>query len=443
MMTPPIPANEAERLDALQRYRIMDTDPEEGFDELTRLAAYICDTPIALVSLIDEHRQWFKSKVGLEATETPREMAFCAHAIVQSDRLLVVPNALEDQRFATNPLVTSAPNIRFYAGTPLVTPDGYALGTLCAIDRVERQLSDRQLDALRSLGKQAISQLELRLQLRQLQQTQAQLIQTEKMSALGQLVAGVAHEINNPINFIGGNITHLDRYTQELLSLIHAYQQHYPHPPQSLQERIEELDLDFLREDLQNLLTSAQKGSDRIKGLVLSLRNFSRLDEAPLKQVDIHEGIDSTLAVLQHRLQETPARPAISVGCNYSKLPPIQCYPAQLNQVFMNLLNNAIDSLEEHSGNLKTIQIWTETLDNERIAIHIADTGTGIPEAVRSRIFDPFFSTKPVGKGTGIGLSVSYEIVTQKHRGQLYCHSSPGQGTEFVIELPICPPVEH
>lgn len=440
MNTPPIPPNEAERLQALQRYRVLDTAAEEGFDELTRLAAYICDTPIALVSLVDQHRQWFKSKVGVDATETPRELAFCAHAIVQPNRLLVVPNALEDERFATNALVTSAPNIRFYAGTPLVTPDGYALGTLCAIDRVPRKLSPQQLAALQSLGKQVISQLELRLQLRHLRQTQAQLIQTEKMSALGQLVAGVAHEINNPINFIQGNIAHLDRYTQELLSLIKAYQQHYPHPPQSLQERIEDIDLDFLGEDLQNLLKSAYKGSDRIKGMVVSLRNFSRLDEAALKQVDIHQGIDSTLAVLQHRLQATPTRPAISVVCNYGKLPPVRCYPAQLNQVFLNLLTNAIDSLEEHSTNPKTIRICTETLENERIAIHIADTGTGIPEAVRSRIFDPFFTTKPVGKGTGIGLSVSYDIVTDKHGGQLYCHSSPGEGAEFVIELPISPP---
>ncbi|MEL6321955.1 MAG: GAF domain-containing protein, partial [Cyanobacteria bacterium J06626_14] len=278
--------NEAARLEALQRYRILDTTAEEAFDDLTQLAAYICGTPIALISLVDQHRQWFKSRVGLDATETPRELAFCAHAIHQPDDLLVVPNALEDERFATNPLVTSDPSIRFYAGAPLVTPDGQTLGTICAIDRIPRDLSPEQLDALRSLGRQVIAQLELKLQLENLRKTQAQLVHNEKMLALGKLTAGVAHEINNPVNFIHGNLTHLDFYTQDILSLINTYQQHCPNPPQAVQEAIEVMDLDFLIEDIPSLLKSLKVGSGRIRDIVHSMRNFSRLDEAEFKLAD-------------------------------------------------------------------------------------------------------------------------------------------------------------
>ena len=228
MKTPPIPGNEKERLQALKRYDILDTSAEEAFDDLTQLAAYICNTPIALVSLVDQNRQWFKSKVGLSVPETSRDVSFCAHAIEQPNETLVVPDTLKDERFATNPLVTSAPDIRFYAGTPLVTPDGHALGTLCTIDNVPRELSPQQLEALKALGRQVISQLELRLKLLHLQESQAQLIQNKKMSALGQLVAGIAHEINNPVNFIHGNLTHLSDYLQELMSIINAYQYHFP-----------------------------------------------------------------------------------------------------------------------------------------------------------------------------------------------------------------------
>jgi two-component system, NtrC family, sensor kinase len=443
MKIPPIPDNETQRLQALERYDILDTDTEEAFDHLTKLAAYICGTPIALITLVDRQRQWFKSKVGLEVTETPRDIAFCAYAIAEQDQLLVIPDTLEDERFTSNPLVTSDPNIRFYAGTPLITPDGYALGTLCAINTIPYHLSPEQLEALKMLGHQVISQLELRLQLHHLKQAQVRMIQTERMSALGQLVAGVAHEINNPVTFIHGNITYLNTYAQELLSLVQAYQEHVIQPSPAIQAKLDEIDLDFISKDLLKLLQSMQVGTDRISEIVLSLRNFSRLDEAGFKAVDIHEGINSALLLLQYRLQATANHAAIKVIKEYSDSPLIQCYPGQMNQVFMNLLSNAIDALEEigqeqslESGQDQESTIWIHTeIDDNYIKITIADNGIGIPEDIRSRIFDPFFTTKPIR--TGLGLSISHQIIAEKHGGKFYCDSSVGEGTKFYIEIPV------
>ena len=437
MKTPPIPGNEKERLQALKRYDILDTSAEEAFDDLTQLAAYICNTPIALVSLVDQNRQWFKSKVGLNVPETSRDVSFCAHAIEQPNETLVVPDTLKDERFATNPLVTSAPDIRFYAGTPLVTPDGHALGTLCTIDNVPRELSPQQLEALKALGRQVISQLELRLKLLHLQESQAQLIQNKKMSALGQLVAGIAHEINNPVNFIHGNLTHLSDYLQELMSIINAYQYHFPNPPKTLEEQLEASELAFLAEDIPKLINSVQLGTERIKNIVLALRIFSRLDQAKIKAIDLHENLESTLLLLQHRLKDTSGKSGIQIVKNYGELPKVECNSGQLNQVFMNIITNAVDALEGHAIEPKQVKIWTEATRRGWVAIHIADNGVGIPEDVRARIFDPFFTTKPVGQGTGIGLSISYQIITEKHGGKLYCYSTPNEGSEFVIELPI------
>lgn len=432
-----IPTQEAERLQALQRYNILDTLPEKGFDDLTKLAAYICGTPIALVSLVDQDRQWFKSKVGLDVTETPREQAFCAHAIRQPDTLMVVPDTLEDLRFVANPLVTSGPNVRFYAGAPLVTPDGYALGTLCAIDQVPRDLSPQQLEALQVLARQVISQFELRLQLEQLQKTQTHLIQQEKMSALGQLIAGISHEINNPMNFIHGNLEYLENYTQTLLNLVHGYQKHYPSPTQALSSLLQKADLEFLEKDIQKLFKSARNGSERIQKIIFSLRNFARANESGFKKTDIHEGLESTLTILKPRLKETHSRQKIKVLREYADLPLVECHPGGLNQVFMHLLNNAIDVLEEHPVAQKTIRVWTKKLDDEWVAIHIADNGPGISKVSQPRIFDLFFTTKVVGKGTGIGLSISHQVIVNNHGGKIYCNSTSHEGTEFVVELPI------
>ncbi|WP_335234105.1 sensor histidine kinase [Nostoc sp.] len=280
----------------------------------------------------------------------------------------------------------------------------------------------------------------LKQTLQELRITQSQLIQKEKMSSLGHLVAGIAHEINNPVNFIYGNLKHTDDYTQQLLWLLQLYQKHYPYPEPEIQNAKEEADIEYLTEDLPKMLTSMKIGASRIREIVLSLRIFSRLDEAEFKTADIHEGIDSTLLILQYRLKFQSSRPQITVIKDCGEIPKIQCFAGQLNQVFMNILANAIDALEEAFQNglcpEPIIRISSAQV-NENIVIQIADNGTGIPEAIQSHLFDPFFTTKPVGKGTGMGLSISYQIITEKHGGSLQCVSLPGQGAEFIITIPI------
>ena len=272
----------------------------------------------------------------------------------------------------------------------------------------------------------------------ELRETQSQLIQSEKMSSLGQLVAGIAHEVNNPANFIHGNLSHLSQYTQDLLELVQLYQKYYPHPGAEIQAKSEDIDLEFLLEDLSKILNSMKVGSERIRDIVKSLRNFSRLDEADFKAVDIHEGMESTLMILQNRLNARHKHPGIEVIKEYGNLPPLECYAGQLNQVFMNILTNALDALDEREQEeKKTIRIRTSLYNSELVRICIADNGCGMTEEVKKRLFDPFFTTKPVGKGTGMGMSISYQIVTKKHQGQLWCRSKPGAGTEFWIEIPL------
>ena len=282
--------------------------------------------------------------------------------------------------------------------------------------------------------------------LRDLQQTQAQLVQAEKMSSLGQLVAGVAHEINNPVNFIYGNLKYAKDYTKYLLELVHLYQDFYTNPVPKIQDYIEEIELDFLLDDLPKLLNSMQVGAERISEIVLSLRNFSRLDEAEMKSVDIHQGLDSTLLILQNRFKNSVEHPGIKVVKNYGNLPLVDCYAGQLNQVFMNIISNAIDALENYNSkraiaeihaNPNKITITTEVIETKCVVITIADNGSGMTETVKERLFDPFFTTKPVGKGTGLGLSISYQIIVEKHQGKLGCESLPGRGTEFFIEIPL------
>lgn len=273
--------------------------------------------------------------------------------------------------------------------------------------------------------------------LQELRLTQAQLIQSEKMSSLGRIVAGIAHEINNPINFIFGNLPYIEHYAADLLNLLKSYQAHYPTNPPELQRLVDEMELDFLTADLPRILSSMRAGADRIREIVLSLRNFARLDESQCKTVDIHEGIDSTLLVLHSNIQED-----VRIIRSYGNLPPVECYPRQLNQVFMNILVNALEALKGMNRLDKAIAICTDLISDEdlpepMIRIVITDNGPGISHDIQSKIFDPFFTTKEVGQGTGLGLTVSYQIIVNQHRGRLKFYSEPGLGAEFMIEIPI------
>ncbi len=289
------------------------------------------------------------------------------------------------------------------------------------------QQRDRQLN---------LKMQELQDTLEKLSVTQMRLVQTEKMASLGQIVAGIAHELNNPVTFIYGNVEHAFNYIEDLLNLIYVYQQEYPEPTEALAETIEEIDLYFLIDDLKKILQSMKSGAERIKKIILDLRNFSRLDEADLKSVDLLEGLENTLKILQHRFKPQGNRPAIELVKDYQKLPLVECYAAQINQVFMNIVSNAIDALEMVAKPM--IKIETKLSDDfQQVKVAISDNGCGIPEEVIPKIFDPFFTTKPVGKGTGMGLAVSYQVVVNQHGGLLECVSKPGEGSKFLITLPI------
>ncbi|BAY30399.1 integral membrane sensor signal transduction histidine kinase [Nostoc carneum NIES-2107] len=304
-------------------------------------------------------------------------------------------------------------------------------------EQLRDEIAERQQKAI---------ELQAALQnLQNLQKTQAQLIQSAKMSSLGQLVAGIAHEINNPVSFIHGNLTHVEKYAESLMNLVELYQEYYPDPVVEIQAEAENLELEFLREDLPKTVDSMRIGTCRIREIVRSLRNFSHIDEAEYKVVNIHEGIDSTLLILHHRLQAKAGLPAIEIIREYGNLPLVECYAGQLNQVLMNLLANAIDALEEANSKRTTqqlkdnpnrITIRTSIIDTQWVQIAIADNGIGIPETARHNLFNPFFTTKPVNKGTGMGLSISYQIITETHGGKLEYVSTPGEGTEFIIQIP-------
>jgi PAS domain S-box-containing protein len=353
---------------------------------------------------------------------------------------------------------------------PVRTTSGLTGAIVCGNCRSPRAWQDAEVELLQAVAAQlaiAVNQADLyaqtreaaniaREQAKQLEQTlyelkraQSQLIQTEKMSSLGRLVAGVAHEINNPVNFIYGNLSHAKVYVQELLELVRLYQTEYPEPAAAIVDNMEDIDFDFLIDDLPKLMASMEVGADRIREIVRSLRNFSRLDEAEMKLVDIHAGIDSSLMILQSRLKSQHERRAIEIVKEYGELPQVECRAGQLNQVFMNILTNAIDALEERDSKRSieeitlcpsriTISTAVKQQDAEGFAvIRISDNGMGMKEQIQEHLFEPFFTTKPVGQGTGLGLAISYQIVVEKHRGKLECFSEEGAGTEFAIEIPI------
>jgi two-component system NtrC family sensor kinase len=274
--------------------------------------------------------------------------------------------------------------------------------------------------------------------LRQLQQTQAQLVQTEKMASLWQLVAGLAHELNNPVTFIYSNLSYAERYTQDLIELLNLYQGITPNPPPDVIDKIETVDLNFLIDDLPKVLSSMRRGTQRIQKMVLSLQEFSRQNRSGLQSVDINQELDNTLLMLHYRLKSNQPELNIEVVKDYGNLPLVECYACQLNQVFLNILNNAIDAIREEPHTIPArIILWTEQLENERVMIRIANNGSHITSDIKARIFDPFFTTKPIGMGTGLGLAISYQIIVGQHKGSIQCFSEPGKDTEFRIELPI------
>ena len=382
---------------------------------------------------------------------------------------VVLSNAFAEDRFTTDSYVARI-KLKSVLCTPIIN-GGKLIGVLYLENNLTTgAFTPERLEILRLLSSQAAVSLEnamlygsveqkvqertqelneknLRLEqtLHELKRTQSQLIQSEKMSSLGQLVAGVAHEINNPVGFIYGNLSPASDYVSDLLNLIDLYQEHYPDPVEEIQDEIEDMDLEFLIQDLQKLLNSIKVGAERIRDIVVSLRNFSRLDEADMKPVNIHEGIDSTLLILHTRIKEKSDKHGIEIVRNYGDLPQVICYVSQINQVFMNLVANAIDALENRRDKQQefdpkpTMIISTEVTDSETVKIKISDNGSGISSEALSKIFDPFFTTKPVGVGTGLGLSISYSIVVEKHGGDLSCVSEVGKGTEFIIEIPIKP----
>ncbi|HEY9699697.1 MAG TPA: ATP-binding protein [Trichocoleus sp.] len=385
-----------------------------------------------------------------------------AHTILNSHMIRVEDICRETAPEPAIQEMMQAWGVRSQLLIPVETRSGQLGAIVCGHSQAARLWTENEVELLQAVGDQlaiAIDQAELYAQsraaaltaqtqadqlttaLQHLRQTQSQLIQSEKMSSLGQLVAGIAHEINNPVTFVSGNLAHASHYFEDLLGLIELYQEHYPEPDETIQNYIDDIDLPFLIEDLVSMLNSMKIGAERIYKIVLSLRNFSRLDEAEVKAVDLHNGIDSTLLILQNRMKAHGSNPGIEVVKEFGQLPLVNCYASQLNQVFMNLLSNAIDALSEQPSP-RVITIQTEvtqpvTKDDTSIIIRIRDNGSGMSEAVRQRIFDPFYTTKPVGQGTGLGLSISHQIVVERHKGQIYCQSTVGAGTEFTIEIPL------
>lgn len=424
----------------------------------TQLILVVDDTPANLEVVTEA-----LGDAGFEvAIATDGERAIKQAAISQPDLILLdvmmpgIDGFETCRRLKASALTSGIPVIFMTALSETAEKvKGFSLG---AVDYVTKPFQEAELLArvgthlqLRQLNQTLEQQVErrtaeLKAALLQVQQSQVQVVQAEKMAVLGQLVAGIAHEINNPVNFIHGNLTHVQGYAEDLLSFIALYQQHSASAAPELQQAAAALDLEFVQEDLPKTLSSMRMGTQRICEIVRSLRNFSRLDEAEFKAVDIHEGINSTLLILQHRLKSKSENPDIQVVRDYGQLPPVECYAGSLNQVFMNILVNAIDALEdlsakrtlqENQNNPGQITIRTTAIDERWVQVTIADNGGGIPQNIQKRIFDPFFTTKPIGQGTGMGMSISHQIITEKHQGKLICNSTPGQGAEFIIQVPV------
>ncbi|WP_017663366.1 ATP-binding protein [Baaleninema simplex] len=376
--------------------------------------------------------------LDMELSDSPNEMFAVTVSPLDRDAAVVVARDISDRRRIEEELLAAKEDLE----RRVRERAGQIQQTNKRLQReiVERMQSDEALRLSEEREREKATQLERALL--ELKRTQAQLVQTEKMSSLGQLAAGMAHEINNPVNFIYGNLSPIRDYARDLLALVELYQQAYPDPPEAIGDWIEEIDLPFLQEDFFNVVTSMQEGAERIRKIILSLKNFARLDEVGMKRVDLHEGIESTLSILQHRCRGQGKRPDIEIVRAFGDVPKVECFASQINQVLTNLLENAIDALDEairekQLSDRPCITVETSAIGDRKVLIAIADNGIGIPEAIQHQIFNPFFTTKAVGKGTGLGLSIAYQIIHDTHGGTLSCISSPGRGTTFHIQLPI------
>jgi two-component system, NtrC family, sensor kinase len=427
--------------------------------EVERVSVWLFDsttTKLQCLDLFEPHLNQHSTGIELPIADYPVYF----NALLEN-QAIVVEEALTDSRTQELSKAYWVPlNISSTIDEP-IRLGGKTVGVLC-IEQVgerhhwtpEDQNFARSIADLVSLALEARERhraearereksLALELTLEELKRTQTQLIQIEKMSSLGQIVAGVAHEINNPVSFIYGNLAPARQYFKDLIQLIKIYQKNYPEPIREVEQLVSEIDLNFLIGDWNDLMNSMQVGAERIQEIVRSLQIFSRQTKSELKAVDIHEGIDNMLLILQHRLGAETDRGGIEIIKNYSELPKVTCYVSQLNQVFMNILNNAIDALENQPSP-RIITICTKVIANEIanslpkfVSISIADNGLGMDKDIQAKIFDPFYTTKPVGSGTGLGLSISYEIVVEKHQGKLDYVSAPGQGTECIVEIPV------
>ncbi|MDY7023584.1 MAG: ATP-binding protein [Cyanobacteriota bacterium] len=412
----------------------------------TLIAEFIeCDSPKAKVLAFWAGEE-FGPNFEYVLTGTP-----CG--LVYEEGLKIYPNSIQQLFPEDEDLLTL--QAEGYLGIAIVDSHGKNIGHIAGLHTEPLKYSYEQQESIlkifaarsaaeieRQLTQKALERQNIYLQetLQTLKKTQAQLIHAEKMSSLGQMVAGVAHEINNPVTFISGNLNHVENYFQDLLDLIHLFQNSSPNLPEEVEEKIEEIELDYLEEDLPQILNSMSEGTKRISTIVKSLRTFSRLDEADMKAINVHSGIDSALLILKSRLKNPSFQ--IKVIKDYSDLPDVYCYASALNQVFMNILANAIDALKSKfdlqklTGEKPKILIKTEKLENNWIRIEISDNGLGMTAENCAKIFDPFFTTKPIGQGTGLGLSTSYQIIVEQHQGRINCISAPDEGAKFIIEIP-------
>jgi signal transduction histidine kinase len=409
-----IPENELQRLSALLNYKVLDTAPELEYDDITLLASQICQTPIALVSLIDSDRQWFKSRQGLDAPETPRDVSFCGHAIHGKD-VFEIPDAFQDPRFADNPLVTGAPVVRFYAGAPLVTPEGFAVGTLCVIDHQPKKLEANQIKALQCLARSVVAHLELRKLNRKLktsldeiqsftiqfQKQQGMIVNAAKMASLGEIASGIAHEVNNPLAIIGGKV--------------HTMKSKIKKIPDAAKAILSDLD-------------SIEKTVERIAVIVRGLRTFaSETTNQSFDTHDIEKIVQDVVSIMGQKIADAGIEFKVSVPPKLSAY----CRSNEVSQALMNLTGNAFDAVFAQA--IRIIEVSADS-QGDRTIIRVRDNGPGIPQDVRDKIMLPFFTTKEVGKGTGLGLSTAKGLIEAQH-GRLYLDESETM-TCFVVELP-------